>query len=327
MDDKPDNLPSWQKVLHQRSRPAELSEADAAVIDAIVDNGVSAEDSLRSRTAMSWVRLIQASPMPEPSADLISRTVTAMETDVPPVLEITAPMSRKPFFFAGRQLTEYAAMAAAAAILISVLIPGIGQARQSAQRAACTSNLSQMARAFSHYAAAESGSLPVLTLTAGGNWLPRARVDELGCSNTDNLLPLLRTNLAKPQSLMCPGLDTTQVVFDSTVNHVPDSVRGYSYANMFGPVRPSWDGRNSTIVLADRNPLFINASVRDPHQNSINHGLRGTNVLTADGAVRWANTPDIGPSGDNIWTIGKDCKVNYQGTEVTRVSDDVFLSP
>lgn len=326
MDERSDNLASWQKFLHQRSQSASLSSADAAAIDAIVDGKASGDDA-RQRTALAWVKLIQSSPTPEPSARLMSRTMAAVEEDVPAVLEITAPLSKRPFFFAGRQLTEYAAMAAAAAILISILIPGIGVARQNAQRAACTSNLSQMARAFGTYASMENSALPVLARSADGNWMPRTRPDEQGYSNVDNLLPLVRGNLTPQQSLVCPGLGTTLASFDPGLDHVPDAVRGYSYVNMYGKERPTWDGRNTTIILADRNPLFMSTGVRDPHVNSVNHGLRGTNVLTADGSVRWVTTPDVGPAGDNIWTIGKDCKVNYQGTEVPGARDDVFLSP
>lgn len=326
MEDKSDNLASWQKFLHQRSQTSTLSGQDAAAIDAIVDGEASGDDA-HQRTALAWVKLIQSSPMPEPTVGLASRALASVDADVPPVLEITAPMNRRTWFFAGRQLTEYAAMAAAAAILISVLIPGIGQARQSAQRANCTSNLSQMAKAFGTYAASEAGALPVLAQSIDGNWLPRARADEQGYSNADNLLPLVRTNVATQKNLLCPGSGASLVSFDQNANHLPDSVRGYSYVNMFGPARPAWDGKNTTIILADRNPLFVNASIRDPHANSTNHGLRGTNVLSADGSVRWSNSPDIGPAGDNIWTIGKDCKVTYQGTEVPRASDDVFLSP
>ncbi len=319
------NFASWQKFLKERSSAVTLSRADADAVDRIVDAQPADPEDLRQRTAMSWVRLIQASPMPESSAGLAARAIAAVEQSQDAgELKVTAPARKRSFIFAGRHLAEYAAMAVAATVIISVLIPGIGQARQAAQRVACTSNLSQLSKAFSNYAAVEASALPVLARPADGNWLPRA--GDKGYSNADNLLPLVRLNYAAPQTLVCPGRDCLPYSLGAS-GYLPDNVRGYSYVNLFGPAQPKWDGRVTTIIMADRNPLFIADAGRDPHANSANHGLKGTNVLSADGSVRWASTPDIGPAYDNIWTIGKDCKINYSGTEVAPAADDVFLSP
>ena len=88
--------------------------------------------------------------------------------------------------------------------------------------------------------------------------------------------------------------------------------------------------RARTIILADRNPLFVDrseASVRNPDMNSQNHAGKGTYLLHADGHVTWELSPNI--AGDNIWTVGKGSNrlIQYAGTELPVGPADVFLSP
>ena len=91
-----------------------------------------------------------------------------------------------------------------------------------------------------------------------------------------------------------------------------------------------WDHGRETIVLADKNPLFVAAARADAETgNSPNHDGRGQYVVRADGSVTWEVSPNIGPGRDNIWTVGsgKNQVVTYTGTEVPASLSDVFVCP
>ncbi len=227
-------------------------------------------------------------------------------------------------------------MALAAGLLVAVLIPGLGAARQGAKRVACAENLGVMGNAFQLYAADSHDALPTLAQPPDGNWLPRNIADvragkTAGHSNTANLLPLVRDGLVNKECLVCPAHVMASADFDPSLDEIPDSVRGYSYLNVFtvhgAPIHHTWDHSSTTIVLADRNPLFGDPSCHDPHANSFNHGQRGTNVLAADGSVLWVTNPNVGPDNDNIWTISQNDESTYTGTELPVRPNDLFVSP
>jgi hypothetical protein len=215
-------------------------------------------------------------------------------------------------------------MAAAACVVLGVLIPGLRAARQDAQRIVCTANLGALGAAFGSYASLNGGALPTLGKTADGNWMPHDPSASTGHSNAANLLPLVRLGLVEKQRLICAARGVTPTNFDPRQNEIPDGVRGYSYVNLFGPA-PQWDHQATTIVLADRNPLFVLGAPHDPFSNSPNHGLCGTNVLTAAQTVEWVTTPNVGPHASNIWTLRG--RTEYTGNETTLSPDEIFLSP
>ena len=74
---------------------------------------------------------------------------------------------------------------------------------------------------------------------------------------------------------------------------------------------------------------LLESPAASPNRNSNNHGSHGSYVLSADGAVAWQITPNVGPKGDNIWTLGnpQSPRILYSGTEVADSPDDVFLAP
>jgi prepilin-type processing-associated H-X9-DG protein len=75
--------------------------------------------------------------------------------------------------------------------------------------------------------------------------------------------------------------------------------------------------------------MFGPGAADDAEANSANHRGQGTNVLAADGSVSFVTRPDVGPNGDNIWTLveGNSYRHTYIGTEVAASPDDIFLSP
>lgn len=321
-----------------------LCPADAAVLDYLLDRATYPNDTQRQQRVQAWLTVLGHAPAVVAPADLVSNTLSAIENESTPLWMdaqasagggrteggdglATTPVRNFPF---GRYLVELAAMAVAASVVVAVLIPGLAAARQDAQRVTCSANLGTLGTAFANYATLNHDALPSLGKSPDGNWQQHDPLASNGHSNTANLLPLLRLGFVGPQRLACPARSTLAATFDPARNDIPDGVRGYSYINLFGPER-SWDHQPTTVVLADRNPLFepdtLRAPPRDPMANSFNHGRRGTNILTAAQNVDWVKTPNVGPRGSNIWTIDNGKTTSYTGVEMVSSPDMLFLSP
>lgn len=356
-----DHSPPEDPPAGEPSGPT-LSPADAAALDALVEHGPSPRPTLtgllaaemptpplldpaRLARAQAWINLIKSAPAPAPSPDLLARTLAAVQQDrmkLPPRTPAAAPSAaafpaaepRAPHRWS-RRLGEYAAMAIAASILVAVLVPGITTARQSAKRVACASNLGFVGQAFDSYSVNNAHELPALALPDDHNWLPQGpglrpiEANRAGHhSNSANLLPLINASYMPAARLLCAGRNVPEsTTIDLSASDIPENIRGYSYASLYGDLQPHWDGRHSTLILADRNPLFGAYVTDNVHANSFNHGGGGNYILRADGAVSWETSPDIGPDHDNIWTIGKQCQRLYKGTETVSLAGDVFLAP
>jgi hypothetical protein len=277
-----------------------LSPEDAAAVDAILDGapdeGVSRE---RRERIEAWLKILSAAPAPEPRGDLVERTMAAVQADrmrLEPARPAAAAAPMRGNW--PRRLAEFGAMGVAASIFVAVIIVGLGQSAQSRARTACAENLQKWSTAFRTYSADYGRQLPSLETPADRNWLSSASPTH---SNAANLLPLVNGSLVAREALYCPGnapkSDETPVTRPTLMDI------GYSYVYLYGPTRPTWNEDHASIILADRNPIFVPGAmgvVAD--KNSANHHGHGNYVLRADGAVTWETSPNIGPGRDNIWT-------------------------
>ena len=321
--------------------PVTLSPEDAAVLDALLEQGAPQDqselDPARVKRLQDWLDALATHRVEQPPIDLMNRTLEAVTSDPFKIggdASRPAPQAATRSHTLSRRLMEYAAMAIAASVLLMVLIPGIGQARQRAKIVACSDNLRVLGNAFDGYGAHNSGNLPFLASPMGASWRPMDPADAspMQHSNTANLLPLIRDDfLHEPTRLACPAMAATLPNgWDATANDVPDSFRGYSYVNMFGPVKPRWDKKDAHIILADRNPIFSASGCASIDQNSFNHAGKGSMVLYSDTSARWQLSPDIGPNGDNIWTVATNPtadRAKYSYKETPADLNDVFLVP
>ncbi len=209
-------------------------------------------------------------------------------------------------------------------------ILGVGTAKQSHLRTLCANNLKDMGAAFGTYAAANLNQLPSLMTPANDNWL--ANSGDGPASNASNLAPLLTGKyIPGLANLFCAAVLPETPLPTTTPTNLGEI--GYSYTHLYGPSRPFWDGRAATIVLTDRNPMFGPGTTplaqRNPDSNSPNHGGHGNYILAADASVKWETSPNIGPGGDNIWTVsrGKERLISYVGNEMPASAGDVFVCP
>jgi hypothetical protein len=324
-----------------------LSAADAAAVDALLNGEAGGEPARRERV-QAWLNVLDRSPMPEPAGDLAARALAAVQAermrlpsgdratgaagsqDLP--TGAAAPLAQRARTAARwgwrRRLAEVGAMAVAAMLLLAVTLEGIGQARRSNARQACAANLKEVAAGFGNYASlGGEGALPMIALPTNKNWL-RGNAETGAANNAAHLLPLVTGQYLAIKALFCAGAGIPDGPVAVGRNELP--AIGYSYRNMYGTEKPKWDGRRTTIVMTDKNPIF-GEDVRPEwdQKNSFNHDGKGNYVVRADGTVSWETSPNLGPSQDNIWTIGsgKERVTVYTGREVPVDVADVLVCP
>ena len=276
-----------------------LSAADAAAVDALLEGQGGGEPARRQRVE-AWLKALDNAPLPEPAGDLATRTLAAVQADrmrLPGPAETSARTAASGGPAAARQahgvvrrswrrrLAEFGAMAVAAALLLAVALEGAGEARKSNARTACQANLKQVAAAFGNYGSlGGAGELPMLALPANHNWL-RGNADAGGAAavnNAANLLPLVTGEYLAIKALFCPGAGVPAGPVSVERNALPGI--GYSYRNMYGSEKPRWDGFKTTIILADKNPVFGDIVRPEWDQkNSFNHDGKGDYVLRTAG--------------------------------------------
>jgi hypothetical protein len=285
--------------------------------------------------AQAWLNVLAKHPVPSPTPDLLEKTHAAVQAErmkLPASSDIVASPSRRvaasshPSFFR-RHLKDVAAMLVAACILVAVIIPSVTHISLSYRRTLCAANLSTVGINIQQYTADNASQLPALANMTGDNWF---QPSSGGHTNTANLFPLVLARYTPSQRLHCPG-DGYAESAPAAVSNVDIPDCGYSYTNLFGPVRRTWDGKNSSIILADKNPLFVvNNRTVSSDKNSPNHGGYGQYCLRADRSVTWETNPNVGPAKDNIWTVSTSPNqrlLTYTGTETPTNPNDIFLAP
>jgi hypothetical protein len=180
------------------------------------------------------------------------------------------------------KLPDFITVAAVILIGVGVLWPIVTGVKQKSLDLACENNLRQLAYGFKQYAADHDGAVPMAVAGLGSGWGRAA--------NTVNLNPMIEGNYCEQHHLNCPG-------------HRDEFGPSYSYRWQLPQAPAQWDGPRVIILLGDGNPVSAAARagrIMPPLTMSLNHGGRGQNVLSSDGATLWLTEPIIGRT-DNIW--------------------------
>ena len=191
----------------------------------------------------------------------------------------------------GFTLVELLVVVGILAVLIGILLPVMGRAREKARQTKCLANLRSLGQAMFLYANDFRDRLP------NGN--PRGVWIDYDGAN--HVVVDFAEELKGPGVFHCPSDDDEQPEEIITAGHdKPDSARvSYEFYNLyFAPEYGPWLTR-----LKGRAPLAWDvdggSATRTPVQNhSTRDRNRGGNVLFADGHAAWV---DVGDWDDVSW--------------------------
>src|SRR4051794_981507 len=197
-------------------------------------------------------------------------------------------------------------------VLIGILLPTISKARESANRAACLSNLRQTYFAFDFYALANRDQVPL------GYRTGQKQFNSMVYSNTSNRLVLygwLYTGgfINKPQAVYCPSEKKPQSGFNSPNNPWPPGPEGDPTKSTFAgyACRPDIELPDDSAALAlatstvtmprlhaMKNKAILSDLTATPARVDTRH-RDGINALYGDGSAKWvyrrAFSTDLAP--------------------------------
>lgn len=224
----------------------------------------------------------------------------------------------------GFTLVELLVVIGIVAVLIAVLLPVLGRARESARRAVCLSNLRQTGLVLQTYAGDNSGRVPI------GYRSGFKQFNSMVYSGTSKKFCLfgilyLNKKLTPPEAFFCPSNDDPQSNFQTEANPWPPGVdpaknvfAGYGFRpehqlndefHIYGGFVPTLTSFGKNAILADltATPQRLDLRHRD-----------GVNVLYGDFSTAWvarsafetpllacptAPSKDANPHQDQIWAI------------------------
>lgn len=196
-------------------------------------------------------------------------------------------------------LIELLLVIAIIAVLISLLIPSLGKARQMARGAACLGNLRSIGQAVVMYCDANKEHFPISSHTAGGLLKPDGWLESLqpyGIANTARLCPADPARLLKLTSYatnehfepLTPGIDFNPITRKPIPGGRPMPFDRVGLlprpASVIYAYEPEGEGTTDHLVThAFATPKDLKAAI------AVTRHLGATNFLFADGHARaWA---------------------------------------
>lgn len=207
----------------------------------------------------------------------------------------------------GFTLIELLVVVSIIALLIAILLPTLGKAREAAKRANCLSNLRQVDQAFMFYAMTNHDQVPLGYRTASKQFNSMVFSATTPPSGRYVLFGLLygAKLFNSPAVLFCPSEGNPKFMLDTPDNPWPDALSG---ALPTQNVQSGYGARPETSIPDDlttvpstfampklarfkNKAIFADLTsagtrVRTRHRN-------GLNVLYGDGSARWVTGSDI----------------------------------
>jgi prepilin-type processing-associated H-X9-DG protein len=238
-------------------------------------------------------------------------------------------------------LTETAAIAASIMLIVGILVPTMGLARQKYWQKKCAVQLGNFFQGLNNYISDHDGRQPSVETAAGAPWWKVGYQGQENQSNTRKVYLLVLNNYISPGEFICPSnkvsrnlqIESSKV---RTYRDFPD--RRYVTYSFQINCNKTQSGKLQCRkpIMADLNPLFEKLPTYDSQFrvrldkrlltiNSSNHNGRGQNVLFGDGRVEFQKTRYTGITQDDIFTL-QDTDI-YRGVEVPSCETDFFLAP
>jgi hypothetical protein len=299
-------------------QPIELSPQDQRLLDALIEcnfdrealEALTPDEQRRVDSLVSLFELLEDYPVEDADESLVHATLArvdryeeqrASRMVFSEAAESEDLPARRRF-----RMPDFISIAAVILIGASVVWPLTTHLHRRSIDTGCANNMRRMALAFDQYNSDFDGAVPIVQAGMFSNW-------NLTRHNAVNLNPLLQGGYCDRGHLSCPGRKEYYGESYSYVWQVPDHRQG-------------WGVGRVTLMLGDRNPLIDAARSGQwmPALTiSLNHGGRGQNVLTTDGATLWFVQPVFGRN-DNIWLPSG--VAFLQGEIVPTDPADVFLA-
>ena len=241
----------------------------------------------------------------------------------------------------GFTLIELLVVVAIIALLIAILLPSLGRARELSNRSYCAANLRGILQSMNVYAADQLDTYPCVTPTDDSGAYTFASAGNSSNTNADAALNqyysagtgassvtacwwiLVLKNQVSPKQFICksdPAGATSPAPISNSSNQFQldfSAANQFSYSSAF-----PWVGTNaggwwknvtdaSLPIMSDIAPKHgtgnpaadtDNIQTNPKVWNSNNHQRDGQNVAFSDAHAEFTRRPDIGPDSDNIWT-------------------------
>jgi prepilin-type processing-associated H-X9-DG protein len=201
------------------------------------------------------------------------------------------------------------------ALMIAILLPSLGKARELSQRSTCAANLRGIAQSTIVYSGENSEYYPYL---GPAKIVAQPPVGDIPGGLMHDMFYLVGNGQVGAKQFLCKSdpakTAATLVPMSTGVNSYwknpsggdPNLCYSYSFAYQYSKPNQLADYYRNTIdaavaIAADMNPGDQNTR---PIKNSLTHQGDGQNVAFADAHVEFVRMPACGENNDNIYNTG-----------------------